>query len=118
MRPARDNGADVFQDDELGSYQANDSEQLKEQPAAGAFCNPGALSSQGDVLARESTANNVCCSGGGVEGGDVVMNGNVGPVLVEDFLAERLTLHELHGLVAADDPLSRVGEAANAGKQV
>jgi hypothetical protein len=33
----------------------------------------------------------------GVEGADVIVNRDGGPVFGEDALAERLALHELHG---------------------
>ena len=53
-----------------------------------------------------------------MERGDVVMNGNIGPVLAEDLLAERFTLHKLDRSIAANDAVSGVGEASDAGKQI
>jgi len=49
---------DVFQDDVSRSHQANDSEQFVEQ-ARSAASQAGTLSGLADVLAGESTANNV-----------------------------------------------------------
>jgi len=75
------------------------------------------LACKGDVLAWESTANNVSCSRLWVKGCDVVMNGNAGKVLGKNALAKELTLNKPDGLKAAE--LMRCKrEAANACKGV
>jgi hypothetical protein len=43
---------------------------------------------------------------------------NVGPVLAEDLLAERLALYELNRLEPAHQPLGGIREAADAGEQI
>jgi hypothetical protein len=50
---------DVFQDNELGSYQANDSDEFVKETAPRALLDTGLLACGADVLAGESTANNV-----------------------------------------------------------
>jgi hypothetical protein len=71
----------VFQDDELWSYQANDSEQLIEQAGTGVMSKATAGTRFRQVLAGEATDHNVGCSTFRVEGGDVIVNRNGGPVL-------------------------------------
>jgi hypothetical protein len=58
VHPSVSDRCDVFQDDVSRSHQANDSEQFVEQ-ARSAAIQAGALSGLADVLAGESTANNV-----------------------------------------------------------
>ena len=53
------NGSDVFQHDEAWSNHANDSHEIKEQPAPGALVDTGLAAGGADVLAGESSANNV-----------------------------------------------------------
>jgi hypothetical protein len=48
-----------------------------------------------------------------LEGADVSVNGNGGPVFGKDALAERLTLHKRHGFNAAQ-PASGEAKAADA----
>jgi hypothetical protein len=50
---------DVFQDNVLGSYQANDSHEFVKKAAPSALLDTGLLACGADVLAREATANNV-----------------------------------------------------------
>ncbi len=50
---------DVFQDNELGSYQANDSDEFVKETRPSAFLDAGLLACCADVLAGESSANNV-----------------------------------------------------------
>jgi hypothetical protein len=49
----------VFQDDVSGLYQANDSHEFVKETRPSAFLDAGLLACCADVLARESTANNV-----------------------------------------------------------
>ncbi len=91
---------DVLQDDVARSHQANDSEQFVEQ-ARSAASQAGAISGLADVLARESTANNVSCSGGWFVGADVIVNWNSGPMFPQYLLAERFALHKRHGFNSA-----------------
>jgi hypothetical protein len=46
------------------------------------------------------------------------VDGNVGPVLAEDLLTERLALYELNCLEPAHQAFGGIGEAANAGEQI
>jgi len=50
---------DVLQDNELRSYQANDSDEFVKETRPSALLNTCLLASGADVLAGESTANNV-----------------------------------------------------------
>jgi hypothetical protein len=53
----------------------------------------------------------------GVEGADVIVNRNGGPVFGKDALAERLTLHKLNGFDPAQ-PASGKAEAADTAEGV
>jgi hypothetical protein len=50
---------DVFQDNELGSYQANDSDEFVKQARPSAVLDTGLIARDADVLAWKSAANNV-----------------------------------------------------------
>jgi hypothetical protein len=50
---------DVFQDDKLWLYQANDSDEFVKETRPSALLDTGLVACVADVLARESTANNV-----------------------------------------------------------
>jgi hypothetical protein len=52
-------GCNVLQDDESRSYHANDSDEFVKEARPCAFLDAGLLAGSADVLARESTANNV-----------------------------------------------------------
>ena len=59
VQSVRSDRCDVLQDDVSRSHQANDSHEFVEQAGAGAFLDAGLLAGGADVLARESTANNI-----------------------------------------------------------
>jgi hypothetical protein len=71
-----------------------------------------------DVLAGESTANNVSCSWFWLIGTDVIVNGDVGPVLAEHLLTEGFHFYELNGGEAAHQAFSGVAETTDAREQV
>ena len=100
VQPVSKDRCDVFHDDVAGSNCANDSHEFVKETAPSALLNAGLLAGGADVLAGESTANNVSCSLLGEEGGDVAMDGCVGKVLRKDLLAVGLPFNELNGLEA------------------
>jgi hypothetical protein len=108
---------DVLHDDVAGSNRANDSHEFVKETAPSALLDAGLLTCGADVLAGESTANNVSCSLCGVEGCDVAMDGCVGEVLGKNALAVGLPFNELNGLEAAE-PLGGKRKAADAAEGV
>jgi hypothetical protein len=70
-----------------------------------------------DVLAWEATANNVSCSPFWVEGADVIVDRNSGPMLGQDALAERFTFHKLNGRESTE-PVRSQRESADAGEGI
>jgi hypothetical protein len=59
VQPVSKDRCDVFQDDKLGSYQANDSHEFVKETAPSALLDAGLLACGADVLAGEATANNI-----------------------------------------------------------
>jgi hypothetical protein len=59
VQPSMSDRCDVFQDDVLRSHQANDTHEFVEQPRSGALTDPSASSGLADVLARETSSDNV-----------------------------------------------------------
>lgn len=64
---------DVFNEDGPGAKSVNDSHELKEESAALA-CEPGALASDGEVLAGEASAEEVDSAGRSVNVADIVID--------------------------------------------
>jgi hypothetical protein len=96
-----------------------------EETRAGAFGNAGAFARGADVLAGEAggdDVNGVEAGGGvergGVEGADVIVDGDVGPVVGQHLARVRGLLHERDRAEAAEEVLRGVGEAADAGEGV
>lgn len=91
VEPAREDGFDVFHDNELGSKLANKSKVFEPQSASFSG-EPGAKAGEADVLAGESSAdgvhgNSICSQAVGREGAHVVVDRDAGPSLVEDSTA-------------------------------
>jgi hypothetical protein len=85
---------DVFHDDVSGSYEANEAREGR--PQTGSFSpNSSASTSMADVLAWETTADDVARDP--LKGCDVSMDRDCWPVPPEDGLAVRIVLDELDG---------------------
>jgi hypothetical protein len=111
-------GCNVLQDDELRSYHANDSDEFVKETRPCAFLDAGLLAGGGDVLARESTANNVSCSRFGFIGADVIVNRYGGPAFAEDGLAKWILLDKLHCSETAHQVFSGIREATDTAEQI
>lgn len=88
-------GCDVLHDDVSGSKQANDAGVLRPQSAPTAF-DAGLLPAAADVLAGESSADDIDSPAFGVagwEGSDIVVPPDAGPVLLEYLAGERVDFH-------------------------
>lgn len=75
-----------------------------------------ALASFALSLAGIATANKLGCAGGGIEFSDVVMTGNVGPMLGENAAAIGVDFAELHGSHAGVSESET--EPADSGKEI
>ena len=95
--PPNKQACDVFHDCKAGSYFANNAAEFNPQSAAGAG---HSLTSTGDadVLTREPAADNVGRSNCAVEGSDIVPDGDVGPVLLQDGATVAVEFNELDGV--------------------
>lgn len=115
VQPSSKQRCDVFHDDESRSNLANNSGVLrpKARPGSG---QSSALAGDADVLAGEPSADDIGKSSGSVKGPNVVVAGDVGPVLSEDGPAERVELDELDG--AHPGSLKSEAEAPDAAEQV
>ena len=91
-------GCNILDDDESGSKLANDSRELSPQSRARSS-QPSTLSSVREILARESTADEIDgLEVVGTNGPHVSKPGSVGPVLFKDFAAELILLNlPFHG---------------------
>jgi len=117
--PARTSSAerrDVLNQHPAGSCVCDDSPHLKPQP--GSFAREArALAGCADVLTGESAADEINPAvPGAVEGADVVVDGDVGPVLAEDGAAEGIDFAEGDGADA--DSLAGDGESSDAAEQI
>jgi hypothetical protein len=68
---------DVLNEDGSGTKSVNDSHELEEESAAFS-CEPGALSGDAEVLAWETPTQEVDVPGVGVDGSDIVIDGDAG----------------------------------------
>lgn len=83
---------DVLHDDDSRSKNANGAGELEPQSRASAVSESSAEASVGDVLAREATTEHVDgLNLSPVNGGDVSVVGDAGPVTREDLVARLLT---------------------------
>lgn len=98
---------DVLHDDEPGSYFANQTDDFGPEAAARAFNNANLLSRATDILAWEPTCNDInginsiCAQSFCGKGADIVIAGDIGPVLGEDFARERFDFAEGDGFKSA-----------------
>jgi hypothetical protein len=88
VKPAREQGLNIFHDDELGSKLANKSK-VFEPEAAPFSVETGAFTGCADVLAREASAddvhgNSICPEATCGEASDVVVAGDARPALAKD----------------------------------
>jgi len=112
---------DVLNDDEKGSQLADETGVFPPEPGALAI-DAGALAGVADVLAREPAAddvngNSICRESIGRERADIVITGDIRPVLREHTTAERIDFAERYGLEAAG-ALEAEREAADSAEDV
>lgn len=121
VQPSTKQRCDVLHDRVAGSKFANETGVLRPKSGASAV-DASALPCKANVLAREAAADDVDANSIGSksscrEGSDVVIDGHLGPVLVEDTARERFDLAERDGLEPAS-ALEPEGEPADAREQV
>jgi hypothetical protein len=105
VKPSTKQSCDVLQQYELGSKVANEAAYFGPQTRSGAV-KSSAFSGEADVLAGEPAAddidgNSVSGQSVGCEFSNVMVAGNLGPVLLEDAAGELLDLAKGDGLEAA-----------------
>lgn len=119
--PSTKQSCDVLHDDELGSYLANESGELRPEPASFAS-KTLARARQTDVLAREAANDairfdSVMSERFGRQSANISVAGDVGPVLGEDAAGELFDFAEGDGLETAC-AFEAKAKPSYAGKQV
>jgi hypothetical protein len=128
IQPSRKQRSDVLQDDEAWSQFANKTGDFVEQ-AAPLACEASAKSCKANVLAREPAADDIDGNSIGSKsfagkGADIIVAGDVRPVLCEDFAGELFDFAErdcFKAIVCGTfqcGALQPKGEAANSAEQI
>lgn len=113
--------SDVLHKEEPGLYLANETNHFGPESASRTF-KPGTTTSDGKVLAREATGNDIDCDSIGSEpscseGSHIVIDRHLGPVFRKDAAREFLNLAERDGLEPAR-ALQAKAEATDAAEQI